>query len=170
MNKEFFAVFNGVKEESILESLHRVIFENHNVPAKKIAKHLGIQYKTLSKMCSLESLYPSVPKFPVVKLPKLAELVDIEPVLDAICGAVGYVPAKLNDIDLNYLNSPVNALKKTQKATKEMAVTTEKVLEALEDGKITDEEWEELQTQMISLKKAIESLEIYLHATFNFCT
>lgn len=152
-------------ELRIVEALHKIIFENPEVPAKKIAKHLNIPYKTLSKMCSEDSLLPSMPKFPLVKLPKLAELVDIEPIVDEVCLAGGFVPSPIMDIDVKGeepLANPMNTLKKTQAAAKEMAKTTEEIIKALEDGVLTEEELETLRKQIKQLKKQIAGLEVFL--------
>lgn len=151
-------------ESRMVKALHKTIFENPDVPAKKIAKHLNIPYKTLSKMCREESLLPSMPKFPVVKLPKLAEIVDIEPIVDEVCFIGGFVPSTFMDIDVKHgqPSNPINVLKKTQTAAREMAKTTEEVIKALEDGVLTEEELEVLQTQINQLKKQIAGLEAFL--------
>ena len=152
-------------EIRMVKALHKIVFENPKVPAKAIAAHLNIPYKTLSKMCSEDSLLPSMPKFPLVKLPKLAEMVDIEPIVDEVCLAGGFVPAPIMDIDIKYKEppaNPINTLKKTQAAAKEMARTTEEVIKALEDGILTEEELANLKQQIKELKKQITGLEAFL--------
>lgn len=156
---------NYTPEERMVIALHKVIFENPEVPAKKIAKELNIPYKTLSKMCSKDSLLPKNPKFPLVKLFQLAELVDIEPIVDEICEVGGFVPAPIMDIEVKPkepLANPINTLKKTQAAAKEMARTTEEVIKALEDSVLTGEELKTLEKQIKQLKKQIAGLEVFL--------
>lgn len=151
-------------EERMIKALHKTIFENKKVPAKAIAKHLNIPYKTLSKMCSEDSLLPSMPKFPLVKLPRLADIVDIEPIVDEVCEIGGFIPSSIMDIEISQDNiaNPVNTLKKTQAAAREMAKTTEEVIKALEDGILTEEELEILKKQIKELKKQILGIETFL--------
>mgnify|MGYP001773031151 CR=1 FL=1 len=160
-----FAVEDFTDEESLLvKAIHRVIFENESVPAKKIANHLNIQYKTLSKMCSIETLHPSVPKFPLIKLPKLAELVDIEPIVDAVCMIGGFVPGRVYDVKIvnEKVVNPLNTLTKTQETAKQMALLIQDLIEALEDNILTKQENERLKKQINELKKSIASIEAYL--------
>ncbi len=164
MDAENFAVDFNNEEELLVKALHKVIFENQTVPAKKIANHLNIQYKTLSKMCSAETIYPSVPKFPLIKLPKLVEITDIEPIVDVICMIGGFVPAKILDIQLidERVINPYNILTRTQETAKYMALLTEELIKALEDNKLTTKEKMKIKNRIEQLKKSIASIEAYL--------
>ncbi|WP_340690426.1 phage regulatory CII family protein [Hydrogenobacter thermophilus] len=141
-------------QRELLEALREAVYKSR-IPPKLLCFKLGVLPSQLSMMLSEDSLSKYRVKFPLMLLPELIKLTGNYKPLEILCSACGGVFFKLPQNN----NRFKDIMDETQELLRYTADLLKGLSDALEDGKITDQEKKMITKcvkKLISLLMAIE--------------